>query len=511
MSDWTAGYVADVGYTFGYYPELNPQRIKLAFLGAGLIPPDIGTACELGFGQGISINHHAAASVIKWQATDFNPSQAAFAQEFANATQANVRLYDDAFADFCTRPDLPDFDYIGLHGIWSWVSDDNRKIIVEFIRKKLKVGGVVYMSYNALPGWAAPSPLRHLIMQHAVTLGGSDAGMHDKIDGALAFANQLMAVNPLFLRANPVIADKLKQLHGHNKNYLAHEYFNANWESMYFSEIAEWLNGAKLDFACSADMLQQLEPIIFNAEQLTFLNGIPSPVLRETARDYIMNLQFRKDYWVKGARRYESLDLINAVRSLRVVLTIHRGDVRLTTMGPMGEISMNPDLYEPLLDVMSDHKVHSIGQLEKLITKVTLSHSQILQMIMVLSGAGYVYVAQDEQFVAKSKKQTDQANLYLLNKAKNNGALLHLCSPVIGGGISVGWFAQLFLLARSKGHTTPAQWASFAWNILQGLGQNVLKDGVALVSAEDNLTELTRIANLFSEKHMPVLKALQVI
>jgi hypothetical protein len=194
-----------------------------------------------------------------------------------------------------------------------------------------------------------------------------------------------------------------------------------------------------------------------------------------------------------------------------VVLTIHRGDVRLTTMGPMGEISMNPDLYEPLLDVMSDHKVHSIGQLEKLITKVTLSHSQILQMIMVLSGAGYVYVAQDEQFVAKSKKQTDQANLYLLNKAKNNGALLHLCSPVIGGGISVGWFAQLFLLARSKGHTTPAQWASFAWNILQGLGQNVLKDGVALVSAEDNLTELTRIANLFSEKHMPVLKALQVI
>jgi len=23
MSDWTAGYVADVGYTFGYYTELN--------------------------------------------------------------------------------------------------------------------------------------------------------------------------------------------------------------------------------------------------------------------------------------------------------------------------------------------------------------------------------------------------------------------------------------------------------------------------------------------------------
>jgi len=43
---------------------------------------------------------------------------------------------------------LPDFDYIGLHGIWSWISDENRQVIVDFIRKKLKVGGVLYISYN---------------------------------------------------------------------------------------------------------------------------------------------------------------------------------------------------------------------------------------------------------------------------------------------------------------------------------------------------------------------------
>lgn len=30
MNDWTAGYVADIGYTFGYYTELNPLRAKPA-------------------------------------------------------------------------------------------------------------------------------------------------------------------------------------------------------------------------------------------------------------------------------------------------------------------------------------------------------------------------------------------------------------------------------------------------------------------------------------------------
>jgi hypothetical protein len=128
MSDWTAGYVADLAYTYGYYPELNPLRVRMAFLRAGLVPPEIGAACELGFGQGMSTNLHAAASLVQWHGTDFNPSQAAFAQDIASQCGTGARLLDEGFADFCHRPDLPDFDYIGLHGIWSWVNDENRQI-----------------------------------------------------------------------------------------------------------------------------------------------------------------------------------------------------------------------------------------------------------------------------------------------------------------------------------------------------------------------------------------------
>jgi hypothetical protein len=54
MSDWTSGYIADIGYTFGYYNELNPNRATLAFLSAGYEPPSNGTHCELGYGQGLT-------------------------------------------------------------------------------------------------------------------------------------------------------------------------------------------------------------------------------------------------------------------------------------------------------------------------------------------------------------------------------------------------------------------------------------------------------------------------
>ena len=101
MTDWTAGYVADIGYTYGgYYTELNPLRVRLAFLNAGLVPPEVGSACELGFGQGMSANLHAAASVVQWSGTDFNPAQAAFAQELARVAESGAQLFDEAFDQF---------------------------------------------------------------------------------------------------------------------------------------------------------------------------------------------------------------------------------------------------------------------------------------------------------------------------------------------------------------------------------------------------------------------------
>jgi hypothetical protein len=177
MHDWTSGYIADLAYTFGYYPELNPLRMRLAFLHAGLTMPRVETACELGYGQGVSVNVHATATLAQWWGTDFNPTQASFAQELASVSTSEARLYDEAFAEFCARTDLPDFDFIGLHGIWSWISEQNRSTIVDFLRRKLKVGGALYISYNTMPGWAAFAPMRHLLTEHAEVMAAPGRGI----------------------------------------------------------------------------------------------------------------------------------------------------------------------------------------------------------------------------------------------------------------------------------------------------------------------------------------------
>src|SRR3954465_14839389 len=101
MSDWSSGYVSEIDYLYGCYHELNPLRARLAFLNVGLRYPRFDTACELGFGQGVSVNMHAAASLTAWHGTDFHPVHAASAQALALVSGSGAGLYEQGFEEFC--------------------------------------------------------------------------------------------------------------------------------------------------------------------------------------------------------------------------------------------------------------------------------------------------------------------------------------------------------------------------------------------------------------------------
>ncbi len=509
MNDWTSGYVADIGYTYGYYLELNPQRVKLAFLNAGFVAPEFGNACELGFGQGLSANIHAAASVCSWQGTDFNPAQAGFAQELAAYSGADVHLYDETFDDFAKR-DLPEFDYIGLHGIWSWISDENRAVIVDFIRKKLKVGGVLYISYNTLPGWGTFAPMRHLMTQHAEIIGADGVGIVSRIDGALDFTEELLATNPLFARANPLVNEKIKQIKGQNRHYLAHEYFNRDWHPIHFAKMVKLLEPAKLTYACSANYLDYVDAINLTSDQKTLLSGIHDLTFKQTVRDFMVNQQFRKDYWVKGARSLSSLEQAESLKTQRLLMTVYRSDVLLKVTGTLGEANLNESIYSPVLDLMSDLHVRSISQIEDAVKGSGITFAQLIQVVLVLCGTGILAGVQEDTAIAKAKTRTDNLNRHLILKARSSNDISYLASPVTGGGVLVGRFHQLFLLALHQNNKKPENWAIFASQLLTEQGQKITKEGKPLETPEEQISELISQANEFALKQLPILKALQI-
>lgn len=511
MTDWTAGYRADIDYTYGYYAELNPLRAKLAFLNAGLAFPEIENACELGFGQGISVNMHAAGSSTKWYGTDFNPSQAAFARELAAHSQSGAELSDEAFDEFARRDDLPEFDFIGLHGIWSWINDDNRRVIVDFIRRKLRVGGVLYVSYNTLPGWAAFAPMRHLLTEHASLLGSEGKGIVSRVDGAIEFADRLLNTNPVYSRANPTVNDRLKNMKEQNRHYLAHEYFNSDWQPMHFSSMRDWLVDAKVQYACSANFMDTVDSINLTQEQQQLLNGISDPLFKQSVRDFIVNQQFRKDYWVRGIRRLNPVEQREQMRDINIVLTTHADDIPRKVKGVLGEADLTAAVYEPTIDALSDSSLISIGEAEHKVEKRNVSLQQLVQAVSVLSSQSHVAIAQSDGTSNRIRQQCQRQNQFLMARSRGSGDIAYLTSPLTGGGINVNRFQQLFLLAAEQDHQQPEAAALFAWGIIEQLGQTLIKDGKSLSGKDSNIAELIRMAKEFQTKKAPILKALDIL
>lgn len=511
MNDWNAGYITDIGYTYGYYNELNPLREKFAFLTAGLNVAPCRTACEIGFGQGVSVNIHAASQPdTAYWATDFNSAQAGFAQTVAAASGANVKLFDQSFAEFCSRDDLPGFDSIGIHGTWSWINDENRAVIVDFIRRKLNVGGVLYISYNTLPGWAPMVPMRHLLTEHAAIMAAPGQAVVGRIDGAIAFAEKLMALNPMYARANPIVAERLKGIAAQNRHYLAHEYFNRDWRPMPVADMAKWLAPAKLNYACSAHYMDHVNAANLTADQQAFLREIPDTLFRETVRDYMTNQQFRRDYWVRGGRSLTPLEMVDALRQQRLVMVTARPTEALKFRGALGEVTPTAAIYEPILDAFADNQHKTLGQVEQLVKDKNVNLAQLREAAIILTGAGVLHPAQDDAVIARAKSNTDKLNAYLIDKSRSSNDINFLASPVTGGGIAISRFNQMFLKAISTGKKTPAEWAALTWEILASQAQLILKDGKPLQTAEANLAELTEQANSFADKQLPVLKALGV-
>ena len=510
---WADGYVSEVNYTYGYYKDLSPLTFNLALLYQQRSPlPDRPlNYLELGFGQGLSLNIHAAALEGNFWGTDFNPAHAAQARELAQIAGSGAHIFDHSFAELAANPDLPEFDVIALHGVWSWISDANRKVIVDIARRKLAPGGVLFMSYNVLPGWAPTLPLRQLLRLHTELADRSGTGMISRIDNAMDFAQALSEAGAGYFRAQPMAAEWLKTMREQERGYLAHEYFNSDWHPMTFADAAKQLEDGKLTFAASAHFLDHWDLLNLSEPQQGLLAKIDHWVLRETVRDYCMNRQFRRDIWVKGPRTISAFQQIEALKGLRFVLTNATENISLTVQGAQVEAGLTQELYLPIIDALARnaYAAKTLGELMEMLPQI--SFTLLSQAMVIFAGMGHVSPAQSDRQAHSAKAKTDSLNIHLLNRSVFGETVPFLASPVTGGGVLVPRFEQWFIRAIKQGKVRPEEWAMEAWQILTARSEGLVKNNQVIASAEEAIAGLTDQARDFARSRLSMLNALMVI
>ncbi|HIJ89312.1 MAG: methyltransferase regulatory domain-containing protein [Desulfobulbaceae bacterium] len=507
---WNEGYVTEIGYTHGYYRELSPSLQRFALLAAGYAPPDEGAYLELGSGQGLSACIHAAATPCDIWATDFNPGQALNARQLLKSADIEAQVFDQSFAELAQRDDLPKFTHIAGHGIWTWISDTNRTQIVDVLQRHLTVGGAAYLSYNTLPGWGSALSLRHMMCLHAEVAGTQADGVSGQIDNAIAYVQKLVQTDALYFRTHPEVVERLKQIQGADRYYIAHEYFNRNWQPMHFADFAKWLAPAKLEFAASAHLLDQVDELNLSNEAQALLKETGHVVLRENLRDFYVNQFFRRDIFLRGCRKLSALEQYELLDQTRFALQTPWASIPLKMECPVGEVGLQEAVYIPLLELMA-HDAYRPIRLSELRAKLPkISMPQILQSIKILIGLGHVHPAQDEKVVEAVRSRTVRLNREICRRARFNGETMFLASPVIGAGVMVQRIEQLFLLARSEHEGKPENWARTAWGILEQQAYRLKKEGRRLESPEENIAELNLLATAFAAERLAILQTLGV-
>lgn len=483
---WSDGYQTDIDYTGHYFSTQSPWHLGFLLALRGLAGSARGTDfdyMELGFGQGLTTTILAAANPrARFIANDFNPAHVQGAQARAAAAGlTNVTFLEDSFA--ALDPDrLPRFDFITLHGIYSWISPEARAAIRAFIARALKPGGVVYISYNAQPGWAGIAPLQWLMRTVANGVAGPPQAQLAEVRGLV---ERLAETEARYFRASPTGKTVLDRFKAQSPNYLIHEFFNAHWDLLPYATVAAEMGEAKLRPAGTADAIDLFEDFVTSKPQQELLAGIPDATLRETVRDFVRNTAFRRDVYVKGGIPLAGRALQDRLAGTTVSLIRPRVRCVLEVTFPIGKVRLAEGRYAPILDALAEGPA-TLGAL----TARLAAGTEILdtaRRVATLAAAGYVapgpVVAPDAPAApdALAVETTRRLNRVLLDDARGGSDHNAMAAPAIGGGIGlIGTHQRVLFDPAVGGAGTDGERAERLRAIRDELGPLVRALGVAV-------------------------------
>lgn len=170
----------------------------------------------------------------------------------ANDKRSSLRLTNVSFlsSDFRSADDdiSGQFDFIVAHGVFSWVSHDNRDAMLKLCAERLRPGGLLYLNYNARPGWNVRGLIRDFLLAQTAHITGLAARTARAREIAARLADELAGAEHPYSR---LLGNEFRFVGQNHASHTAHEYL-AEYNYAYMR--GEFLNLlAQYDLAPVAD------------------------------------------------------------------------------------------------------------------------------------------------------------------------------------------------------------------------------------------------------------------
>lgn len=502
------GYFTGAGYTYGAYSEPSPERLAFLCLLRGQRPPDLARPfrlLELGCGQGFHLCLQAANyPQAHFVGIDFKPDHIAHASSLARAAElSNITFLQADVLDLVQDHSAlgQPFDLVVVHGVLGWVSPRVGAAVLDLSASTLRPGGLLYLSYNTLPGWLPALPFQHSIR----SLQGDHGDGLPALEAAKSLFEAILQAKGQIFEAQPSLASRLERLNTLDPAYLLHEYNHREWQPLYANQVIDQASELGLSYLGSATLVENFEGLLPESYR-QLLKQYSDPAMRELVRDLLTNQAFRRDVFVYGQDPLWSLEARSSLESQHFLgladSQLLDDEAAFKFRLGFGEVNGNRQWFESLMHQLKGAPC-SLAELHAALPETSLP--ELLQNLVLLMSKGLLVLVPPERDPAPALR----FNHLLLERVAAGAPYSNLACPVSG---NIDHLSDLNLFAvrallqgRSQDDLIHCLDTS-----LQDLDRKPLRDGQA-VEGRERQALLQQISDRFCQRTLPRLRRLGVL
>ncbi len=346
----------DLPYETRARRKTHPDTLATIATLFGLDPPAVNAARVLEIGCGTGENLVAIAGALPDAACtgiDLSASQIAMARNLAAA--AGIKNADFHVRDFgdLVRTEEP-FDYVIAHGVLSWIPLDRHRDLLDRCSHPLAPGGLLYLSYNALPGWHQRRIVRDHLLRAVDGIRDADARVRTARDSLAQLADIVGESESSYGKLVREERDNALKL---GDSYLAHDLLETYNTAFYFDDAVSMARDHDLHFVGEA-AFEAMVPDTYPGAIADALKTIPALYDREQALDFLINRTFRESIFCKSRQAAMTPQLPRLARLLYAARLQRKpgpSDAESVVYQDVGgrEIAMAPGAAQQAIDTLS--------------------------------------------------------------------------------------------------------------------------------------------------------------
>jgi SAM-dependent methyltransferase len=222
----------------------------------------------------------------------------------------NVTLLERDFASL--PPAHDEFDFIVAHGVYSWVPPAARDALFRVAAARLAPSGILYVSYNVLPGCRVRQAAWDVLHHHVDRIESAQA----RLDAARQLARVIGNGGAATCEADQALRAEFRAIAEHSDSELCHDDLAVPNDPVFFDSFAQHAAGFGLRYLTEA-VFATMSDTGISDDAKTHLATL-DPLAREQYLDFVRLRRFRQSLVVRDHAPTDAATRSHRLRTLHV-------------------------------------------------------------------------------------------------------------------------------------------------------------------------------------------------